>query len=57
MKMKFNKGEKVLAVNSVSGKKVQITAPIDNMCKTLLTRYMVMHLGHPETDGWMFIKV
>lgn len=54
--MYYNKGEQLLAINSQTNEKIKVVVPSNNMCKILLTRYLVMECNFFPDSGWVFIK-
>lgn len=55
MKLRFNKGDHLVATNLSTQEQVSFICPADGMCKQMLTRYVVMRLNLPKGD-YLFTK-
>ncbi|ADX88249.1 hypothetical protein CJFNICFP_00130 [Vibrio phage VMJ710] len=57
MKLRFNKGDTVVATKLSTREQVVFSCPSDNMCQHLLKRYLILVLGKfSSEDKIIFTK-
>lgn len=57
MKIRFDKGDNIVATNLSTREQVVFSCPLDNMCQHLLKRYVVIVLGKfSSEDKIIFTK-
>lgn len=57
MKLRFNKGENIVATKLSTREQIVFSCPSDNMCQHLLKRYLILVLGKFSSgDKIMFTK-